>query len=134
MPIDYSQLTPGQEISRQTCCLNAKMVSRYVDAVGDRSESYTADDGRPLAPPMAVAALSLRGVLNDLAIPGGALHVGQELEFSEPVLVGDTLTCKATLAQNSVRGEWRFMVVQLEVDDSQGRRVMSGKSTIMVPV
>ena len=134
MPIDYSQLAPGQEISNQTSFLDAESVSRYLDAVGDPSGLCTASDGRPLAPPMSVAALSLRGVVNDLEILGGTLHAGQELEFIEAVLVGDTLTCKATLDQNSVRGEWRFLVVRLEVENSQGRRVMSGKSTIMVPV
>ena len=82
---------------------------------------------------MVVAALGLRGVVNDLAIAGGTLHAGQELEFSGAVQVGETLQCTATLVQNSVRGEWRFMVVQLDVQDGAGRQVMIGKSTIMVP-
>ena len=77
---------------------------------------------------------AVRGVVNDLAIPGGTLHAGQELEFKAYVTVGDSLTCKATLLQNSVRGEWRFMVVQLGVENGEGREVMAGKSTIMLPV
>jgi acyl dehydratase len=83
---------------------------------------------------MAVAALSLRGVVNELRIPGGTLHVGQELEFSGAISVGETVKCVATLVQNSVRGDWRFMVVRLEVADGNGRRVMNGRSTIMLPV
>ena len=47
--------------------------------------------------------------------------------------MGDTLACRATLLQNSVRGEWRFIVVQLGVEDDEGREVMAGKSTIMLP-
>lgn len=134
MSIDYSTLAPGQEISNQAYDLDATVVSRYVAAVADESSLCSEDDGRELVPPMAVAALSLRGVVNDLAIPGGTLHAGQELEFKEPVAVGDALACRATLLQNSVRGEWRFMVVQLGVEDGQGREVMAGKSTIMLPV
>ena len=114
--------------------LDADAVSRYTDAVGDQSRLRTGDGGQAWAPPMAVAALSLRGVVNDLAIPGGALHVGQELEFREAVPIDETLDCRATVVQNSVRGDWRFMVVQLEVEDSKSRRVMDGKSTIMLPV
>ncbi len=82
---------------------------------------------------MAIAALTLRGVLNDLAIPGGAVHAGQELDFKGAVRVGETLVCRATLAQNSVRGAWRFMVVRVQAEDSTGRIVMEGKSTIIVP-
>ena len=134
MSIDYSTLAPGQEISNQVYDLDATVVSRYVGAVADESRLRDEHDGRELVPPMAVAALSLRGVVNDLAIPGGTLHAGQELEFKGPVAVGDALACRATLIQNSVRGEWRFMVVKLGVEDGQGREVMAGKSTIMLPV
>jgi acyl dehydratase len=132
--VDYSKLVPGQEISRQTYILDDDVVSKYVDAVSDESSVESADGSRRYAPPMAIAALSLRGVINDLAIPGGTLHAGQEIEFVKAVPVGDTLNCKATLAQNSTRGEWRFMVVQLETQNGQGQTVMQGKSTIMVPV
>ena len=134
MPIDYSTLAPGQEISDRTYDLDPDTVSRYAAAVEDgASLSGGADGGAPV-PAMAVAALGLRGVVNDLAIPGGTLHAGQELEFKAYVTVGDSLTCKATLLQNSVRGEWRFMVVQLGVENGEGREVMAGKSTIMLPV
>jgi len=134
MSVDYSKLVPGQQVSSHTYVLDAHTVSRYVDAVEDRSEPSVGDDGRPLAPPTAVAALSLRGVVNDLAIPGGTLHAGQELEFKAPVPVGETLDCVATLVQNSTRGDWRFMVVRLSVENGKGQRVMEGKSTIMLPV
>ena len=133
MSVDYSKLIPGQKISGQNYVLDADTVSRYIDAVDDRSRLYSEDKGRGLVPPMAVSALSLRGVINALEIPGGTLHVGQEFDFSRAIEVGESLECTATLTPNSVRGEWRFIVVEVEVDDSKGRRVMDGKSTIMVP-
>ena len=134
MPIDYSTLAPGQEISDRTYDLDPDTVSRYAAAVEDGASLRGGADGGAPVPAMAVAALGLRGVVNDLAIPGGTLHAGQELEFKAYVTVGDSLTCKATLLQNSVRGEWRFMVVQLGVENGEGREVMAGKSTIMLPV
>jgi len=133
MPIDYGDLTVGQKISDRTHLLDAELVSRYADAVEDRATLHSSVDGRPLVPPMAVAALSLRGVVQDLEIPGGTLHAGQELEFRGAVGVGTALDCSATLVQYSVRGEWRFLVVELEVVDSAGLVVMTGKSTIIVP-
>ena len=131
--MDYSKLSPGDEISKRTYVLDADTVSKYVDAVGDRSRLGSDGKGRSLAPPMVVAALGLRGVVNDLAIPGGTLHVGQELAFKGVIPVGETLECQATLVQNSVRGEWRFMVVQMEVCTGNGRKVLDGKSTIILP-
>ena len=134
MSIDYANLALGQEVSKRTYVLDAETVSRYADAVDDHSQVYSRYGGRPVVPPMAVAALSLRGVVNDLAIPRGTLHAGQELEFNDTVFVGETLVCKAILVQNSVRGGARFIVVQLQVEDSQGQMVMGGKSTIVLPV
>ncbi len=133
MSVNYAELAPGQEISSRTVVLDAATVSRYVEAVEDRSAGPTSETAGDPTPPMAIAALTLRGVLTDLAIPGGTVHAGQELEFKGAVSVGETLACRATLAQNSVRGDWRFMVVRLQAEDSTGRIVMEGKSTIMVP-
>ena len=133
MPIDYSKLKPGDSISKKTYVLDAATVARYIDAVADRSRRGIGDEGRDAVPPMAVAAMSLRGVVNDLQIPGGTLHVGQELEFCEAVSEGDTLDCMATLVQNSVRGDWRYLVVRLAAVNSKGREVMGGKSTIVLP-
>ena len=134
MAVNYSKLAVGDIVSTRRYVLDADTVSRYRDAVGDRSQVASGDDGGVFVPPMAIAALSLRGVVTDLAIPGGTLHVGQEMEFTRAVTAGEAVECDATLAQNSVRGEWRFMVVQVEVRNEDGQKVMRGKSTIMLPV
>ena len=134
MAVDYSKLTTDQIVSHHTYQLDEDMVGEYLDAVKDVSDLPLRDDGLlRLAPPMSMAALSLRGVVQDLQIPGGTLHVGQEFEFTKAVTVGSTLECEATLAQNSVRGGMRIMVVTSTVRDGDGVEVMSGKSTIMLP-
>ncbi len=133
LAIDYSKLEPGTEISRHAHVLDAGAVGKYRSAVDDSSEVLGGNNVPAFVPPMAIAALSLRGVINDLQIPGGTVHAGQELEFADAVSIGESLDCRATLVQNSTRGEWRFLVVQLQVDDDCGGPVMRGKSTIMVP-
>ena len=133
MPVNYADLAPGQEISDQTYILDGDTVARYAEAVGDESDLREELGDSAVIPTMAVAALGLRGVLTALEIPGGALHAGQELEHKRAVHVGEALTCRSKVAQNSVRGEWRFMVVDLAIEDGEGRPVMSGKSTIMLP-
>ena len=82
---------------------------------------------------MAVAALALRGVIDDLGIPGGTVHVGQELEIASAVRAGQAVECTATVVQNSVRGGARFVAVSFDVADEGGRAVMIGKSTLVLP-
>ena len=133
---DYGELQPGQEISRHSYQVDRSMVSDYVTAVQDENPALSDECGDQLVPAMAVAALSIRGVVQDLRIPGGTLHAGQEFEFMSSVAIGSSLECVATLAQNSVRGDWRFLVIDChvtDVTDSDSADVMSGKSTIMVP-
>ena len=132
MSIDYAALTPGQKVSTRSYRLDVDTVARYVDAVDDRSGIFDMVDEDVVVPPMAIAALSLRGVINDLSIPGGTLHTNQELEFHNAVRVGEKLKCIATLVQSSVRVGRRFMVLQMQVEDGNGRQVMTGRSTITV--
>ena len=133
MVSDYGDLKPGQEISRHSYQVDEGLVSDYVAAVQDKNPPLRDMDGVQLVPAMAVAALSIRGVVQDLRIPGGTLHAGQEFEFTSAVAVGSSLDCTATLVQNSIRGDWRFLVIDCHVTDESDADVMSGKSTIMIP-
>ncbi len=131
--IDYSTIPTGHTFSHRVYRLDMAMLDRYVESVGDRSMDWGVDCVDRVVPPMAVAAMSLRGVIGDLAVPPGSLHAGQELQFKRPVTMGEDLDCKATLVQNSIRGNWRYIVVQLTVL-TVGREVMTGKSTLVLPV
>ena len=128
--MDYSALKAGDLISDRRCHLDADTVRSYVLAVDDRSPLASSGE---VVPPMALAALSVRGVVQDLGIPGGTLHLGQEVEFTDTVVVGETISCTAELAQNSVRGGQRVLVIRLIVEAGDDRVVMKGKSTIAVP-
>lgn len=132
--MDYSELIPGQSISRRSYLMDRESIADYLAAVQDESGPINPSDGVDLVPPMSIAALSVGGVVKALQIPGGSLHVGQELDFVKAVLVGESLLCEATITQNSIRGGWRFMVLESEVRDSSGHSVMSGRSTVLVPL
>ncbi len=128
--MDYSLLKTGQRLTTRKYKLSAETVAKYVDAVNDTSIKYSTMN---LVPATAVAALSLRGIIEDLAIPGGTVHAGQELEFRKAVRLGQELSCTATVLQNAVRGNSRFLSLEALVQDSSGDMVMKGKSTIIVP-
>lgn len=131
MAVDYASFEPDQTISDRSYTLDDAAVALYVEAVGDESGLY--DAGVGLTPPMAVAALGLRGIVEDLQIPGGTLHTSQELEFLAAVEVGAKLRCEANVLQNSVRGDRRFLVIGLTINDGEGRQVLAGKSTLVLP-
>ena len=131
--VSYSELEIGTIVSKQSYVLDRESVQKYILAVEDSTSSTVAESSN-IAPPMSIAALSLRGVVNDLNIPGGTLHIGQELSFLKTVPVGMYVEWEAVLYSNSVRGDFRFMVVDLSVRDDVKEHVMKGKSTIMLPV
>ena len=133
MPLDYVNLSIGDVVSCREFVLDLGMVAKYVAAVGDKSDVFEPTSLAPIAPPMAVGALSLRGVLDDLGIPPGTLHAGQEMEFLDSVSVGETLTCLATIAQNSVRRGVRLVGVKIDVVRGDRTIAMRAKSMIMVP-
>lgn len=131
MVVDYASLTAGETVSDQSYSLSSDAVSSYIRAVED--DAWEAASRGQLVPPMAIAALGIRSVVNDLQVPGGTVHVGQEVEFMGAVAVGDSLHYHATILQNTVRRGQRFMSVNLSVEDGSGRLVMTGKSTIVLP-
>jgi len=134
MPFDYSALAVGDIISDRKILLCADSVERYLAAVRDESGVFDPSDSCTAVPPMAVAAFSLRGVLDDLGIPRGTLHTAQEMAFHGEVVVGETLSCTASIAQNAVRGSLRFIAVVMDVRDGGQSQVMTAKSTIVTPV
>ena len=133
MPRDYAALAVGDTISDRTFDLEMDAIAKYVAAVRDESGTFDRSEDSPVVPPMAVAAFALRGVLEDLGIPHGTLHIGQEMTFSGTVLVGGTLRCMAKIVQNSVRMDFRFIGVGMDVHSAGNDQVMTAKSTIMVP-
>lgn len=131
--LDYSKLTPGKKILVQNYVLDSETIQRYIDAVGGNIPRSDGTGSLNLVPPMAIASLWLRGVIKELEIPGGTLHVGQELEFTQAARIGDRIECTATILQNTVRKNIRFMVVQLKVTNDVCQPIMLGKGTLTLP-
>ncbi len=126
--MDYSKLQPESIISENQYQFSEDFINKYTESVKDNS------DYKNNVPPMAISALSIRGVLNDLNIPGGTVHVSQEFNYFSPVQKSDKIECLATIISNNVRGGWRFLGIKLETISENHKLIMTGKSTIMIPV
>ena len=133
MPRDYAALAVGDTISDRTFPVSLDGVEKYTAAVRDESGLFDPADESPTVPPMAVATFALRGVLDDLGIPEGTLHVGQEMAFLGAVRADEELICKAVISQNAVKTGFRLLAVGMEVRDRNDKQVMTAKSTILVP-
>ena len=127
--INYENLSPGDIISKRSYVIDEQIVNEYLFATQDHNSKNLTNS----IPSMIIAALGIRGVVNDLKIPGGTLHVGQEINFTQSVSIGETLKCEANLLSNTVKKEWRFMSVGIEVLNQNNDLVMEGKSSIMLP-
>ena len=46
---------------------------------------------------------------------------------------GEKLECIAKLILNSIRGDWRFLTIGINVTNKEGKNIMYGKSNIMLP-
>lgn len=125
----YSELKSGQIISTQQFILDKAFVDDYIKSTSDSADKSCVD----FAPPMSIGALAVRAAITDLKIPGGTLHLTQEVEFFGPFPIGETISCSAKLLQNSLRTGMRVLVIELSVESNVGLRLMSGKSTITVP-
>ncbi len=73
------------------------MVQRFVQAIGDLDRRWQNDE---CAPPTFIVSLSLEQIEQELAIDPSVtlLHGSTELECYQPVVVGDTLTVTAKIA------------------------------------
>ena len=130
MPVSLAALPRGHRFPPTTFTLAPDWVRDYVAAVDDTA-IVSMGDG--LVPPMALAALSIRALLERAALPAGAVHLGQELSFHRPVSVGERLAARAAVISRGERQGWVLMGVELAVDDVSGEVVMEGRATVTFP-
>jgi len=130
MPSTLAALPKGYEFPPTTFTLSCEWVDAYIDAVGDTAIKSLNPD---LVPPMAVAALGIRALIEASPLPPGTLHAGQELSFHRAINIGEELSVRAKVVSRGERAGWVLMSVDLEVS-AGGGRVMSGRATITFPV
>ena len=131
-----ADLPRGHEFPAAHFRLDADDVRRYLDAVEDRSNAYGQGPVGPAwVPPLAVAALALRAILEQVGLPPGALHASQEVEFRRPVPAGASLRSRARVAQRSEMRGAVVSVIEFEVEEegSPGPAVIGRATVITLP-
>ena len=123
-------LEKGYQFPPLSFDLSDQWVDAYVASVED--EAIGALQGG-FVPPMAVAALAIRALLEHASLPPGTLHAGQELAFAVPVRPGGALTVDARVASRGERAGWVLMGVELRVARDSAP-VMTGRATLSFPM
>lgn len=130
MPLTVADLEKGHQFPPVEFDLSQEWVSEYTKAVGDTAISRLGSD---VVPPMAIAALGIRALLQHAALAPGTIHAGQEASFHRAAHIGDTLSMRASVGSRGERARWVLMSVDLEASGPSGN-VMTGRTTITFPV
>ena len=126
-----SELPKGHEFSPPPFDLTRAYLDAYASATRDTSTVY---DDAGLAPPLAVATRALGALLDEIELPPGSLHTGQEIEMRTGVPASAKLTLSARVAQRSKRGGMIIAVLQFDVTANDGAEpVLTGRTTVIMP-
>ena len=86
MALDFHSLARGDALPPVALSVSAEEAAAYLDATGEPTERWT-----DAVPPLAQGALLLGALMEQMALPPGALHTGQEFAFLRAVAPGEPL-------------------------------------------
>ncbi|MBN1368122.1 MAG: MaoC family dehydratase [Dehalococcoidales bacterium] len=105
-------------------------VNAYTKAVEDNNAIYT---NNGYIPPMAVAALAMTTMGEQMSLPSGSIHVSQEFTFSNIVRPGDNLTSQASVIRNIERGKIHMLTIGIDITNQQKQTVLHGETGFILP-
>ena len=120
----------GHRFPVQAIYLAPESVRQYLAAVGSESPLYHGDN--TTAPPLAVAAWVLAGIIEAIGLPPGSVHATQEFTFMDTAPLDSTLDAEAEVVQATSRGGMDVIVVEIRAQHEQ-RSVLTGRSMLMMP-
>ncbi len=120
----------GHRFPAQKVHLAPESVRQYLAAVGSESPLYQGDN--TTAPPLAVAAWVLAGLIEAIGLPPGSVHATQEFTFMDTAPLDSTLDAEAEVVQATSRGGMDVLVVEIRAQHEQCA-VLTGRSMLMMP-
>lgn len=111
--VDLRALPSGFRFPDQRILLDRETIAAYLAAVGDEAPMYR--DQNAVVPPLAIAALSMRGITELLPAHPGTLHASQRLIVHRAVAVGDAIDAALTVHGRSERRGFVLLSLQLQI-------------------
>ncbi len=128
MSIDFHALRRGDVLPPIAFTVTGEHVRAYLAATGEDGGIWTSS-----VPPLALGAFILAGLMEEMPLPPGSLHAGQEFEFVDLVLQGEVLEARLSVAQQSARQGSNIVVFASELHRDSAT-VLRGRTTVMAPV
>ena len=128
MALDFHSLSRGDVLPPIALSVSADEARAYLDATGEPAERWT-----DAVPPLAQGAFILGALMEQMALPAGALHTGQEFAFLRAVVPGEPLEARIKVAQHSERRGSLIVAFELELRGADGEPVLRGRSTVIAP-
>jgi hypothetical protein len=125
-PASITTFPRGHEFAVATFTVTAQQSAAYCAAIGDSGDYARA------VPPLAAVALGLRALQQQIALPEGSLHTGQEVEHERAMAIGSPLELRSRIAQRSERQGYVISVIELDVAQ-EGETCVRARATIMAP-
>ncbi len=128
-PLSFKQLPIGFEFPPTTYELTEAVIAKYLEAVGEETDFLTLG----IVPPLAIAACAMTALSQSFTVPPGSIHASQELEFLKMVPIGASVNCGGKIAQKLERGSLNLVILEINVLNKAGEKVLTGKATIAAP-
>ena len=122
----FEDLERGFELPLFEFIVTSADVARYLGATGEQNELWD-----EFAPPLALGAFALGGLMDRFEVPGGLIHTGQEYNFIEAVAIDEPVEVRIVVASSAVRRGSLVVVFATELR-AHDALVGSGRTTVML--
>lgn len=129
--VDYENLTTGYEFEPSAFSITGESVDKYLEAVDGSKGIY---EKNKTVPPMSITALAMAAMAERLSMPPGAIHVSQDVQFLNPVRIGEELTSYAKVNRVVKRGKLHMLSIGITVINGKNISVLSGETSFILPV
>ena len=121
----------------RTMTFTDEKIRQFADVSGDENPIHLDDDyaastqfGKRIVQGMLTASLFSAIFANDL--PGyGSIYLGQNLKFTKPVFIGDTITATVTIAK--IREGRNIITFDTICTNQDDETVIKGEATVLAP-
>lgn len=129
--IDFEKLSNGYEFEPSVFSIDGESVDKYLNAVDGSKDIY---EKNRTVPPMSIAALAMSAMAKSLSMPPGAIHVSQEITFSNPVRIDENLISYARVNRIVKRAKLHMLSIGITVVNDKKTSVLEGETSFILPV
>jgi hypothetical protein len=118
-----TDLSVGRALPIVAFTLDEALIRSYIESVEDETGSY---EQKNLVPPLAIAAIAKKKLMEVLHIPDGAIQSLAIFDFWSLVRLGEMLKCRGDISEHWIRNNVNYVAVDIQINSINRRRVLSG--------